>query len=252
MVGRDAARAQRERRERRVPDRRLARLGPQPLAVLDQEAVPALDRLARRVGSSRPLPSAASAMIDQTHGGWIPPHEPSASCRSRIHCSASPELCGAARHGAARRARLPRDRADRAQVDVATGAPGAATARARARRTSAAPSTRSRRSRTASCGGSRTSSGGIGTIFCHGHWPMSAMKHFVKRRAFGIPPSRWMKASACLPGSTPARRHATYASIEVERSGGPSNQIDHVPSSRIRAMSSFAMRRSSSGVRRPR
>ena len=27
-------------------------------------------------------------MIDQTHGGWIPPHEPSASCRSRIHCSA--------------------------------------------------------------------------------------------------------------------------------------------------------------------
>jgi hypothetical protein len=27
-------------------------------------------------------------MIDQTHGGWIPPHEPSASCRSRIQRSA--------------------------------------------------------------------------------------------------------------------------------------------------------------------
>ena len=38
-------------------------------------------------------------------------------------------------------------------------------------------------------GGSSTSSGGIGTIRCHGHWPRSARKHFVKRRAFGIPPS---------------------------------------------------------------
>ena len=27
--------------------------------------------------------------IDQTHGGWIPPHEPSASCRSRTHRSAA-------------------------------------------------------------------------------------------------------------------------------------------------------------------
>ncbi len=26
--------------------------------------------------------------IDHTHGGWIPPHEPSASCRSRIQRSA--------------------------------------------------------------------------------------------------------------------------------------------------------------------
>jgi hypothetical protein len=47
-------------------------------------------------------------------------------------------------------------------------------------------------------------------------------------------------------------RSATYASIDVERSGGPSNQIDQVPSSRIRASSSFAMRRSVSGLRRPR
>ena len=36
-------------------------------------------------------------------------------------------------------------------------------------------------------------------------------------------------------------RSATYASIDVDRSGGPSNQIDHVPSSRMRAISSFAM-----------
>jgi len=78
------------------------------------------------------------------------------------------------------------------------------------------------------------------------------MKHFVKRRLFGIPPSRWMYASATGPGSAPARRQATYASIDVERSGGPSNQIDHVPSSRILARSSFAIRLSSSGVRRPR
>ena len=28
-------------------------------------------------------------MIPHTHGGWIPPHEPSASCRSRIHRSAT-------------------------------------------------------------------------------------------------------------------------------------------------------------------
>src|SRR5204862_139296 len=37
-----------------------------------------------------------------------------------------------------------------------------------------------------------------------------------------------MKASVRGPGSTPASRQATYASIEVERSGGPSNQIAHV------------------------
>jgi hypothetical protein len=26
---------------------------------------------------------------DHTQGGWIPPHEPSASCRSRTQCSAT-------------------------------------------------------------------------------------------------------------------------------------------------------------------
>ena len=40
-------------------------------------------------------------MIDQTHGGWIPPHEPSASCRSRIHRSATCELRGGGARSAA-------------------------------------------------------------------------------------------------------------------------------------------------------
>jgi hypothetical protein len=35
-----------------------------------------------KVSSSKPWPSAASITSDQTHGGWIPPHEPSASCRA--------------------------------------------------------------------------------------------------------------------------------------------------------------------------
>ena len=81
---------------------------------------------------------------------------------------------------------------------------------------------------------------------------MRAMKHFVKSRAFGIPPSLLDEGERVLARVDPGERQATYASIEVERSGGPSNQIAHVPSSRIRARSSFAIRRSSSGVRRPR
>ena len=96
------------------------------------------------------------------------------------------------------------------------------------------------------------SSGGIGTIRCHGHCPTSARKHFVNRRLFGMPPCERMNCFAFAPGSTPHMRSATYASIEVDRSAGPSNQIDHVPSSRMRAMSSFAIRRSRSGVRSPR
>ena len=130
--------------------------------------------------------------------------------------------------------------------------PAAATAQARARRTSAAPSTRSCRSRTATDGGSSTSSGGIGTIRCHGHWPSSARKHFVNSRPSGCRPRAGCTRARFGPGSTPHMRSATYASIDVERSAGPSNQIDHVPSSRMRAISSFAIRRSRSGVRRPR
>ncbi len=74
----------------------------------------------------------------------------------------------------------------------------------------------------------------------------------MKSRDLGIPPWLRMYASARGPGSTPAMRSATYASTDVDRSAGPSNQIDQVPSSRMRAMSSFAMRRSRSGVRNPR
>ena len=88
MVGGHAARAQREHREARVPHGRLARLGTQPVAVLDHEALPALDRLARASGRRGRGRARSSAMIPHTHGGWMPPHEPSASCRSRIHCSA--------------------------------------------------------------------------------------------------------------------------------------------------------------------
>ena len=36
--------------------------------------------------------------------------------------------------------------------------------------------------------GSSTSSTGTGGIRCHGHWSNSARKHFVKSRAFGMPP----------------------------------------------------------------
>jgi hypothetical protein len=77
------------------------------------------------------------------------------------------------------------------------------------------------------------------------------MKHFVKTRLFGIPPARWMYASVCGSFSTPAISSATYDSIVVERSGGPSHQFDQVPSSRRRAAMSVASRRSVSGLRRP-
>jgi hypothetical protein len=35
----------------------------------------------------------ASMISDQTHGGWKPPHEPSASCRSRTQRSATLIAC---------------------------------------------------------------------------------------------------------------------------------------------------------------
>ena len=54
------------------------------------------------------------------------------------------------------------------------------------------------------------------------------------------------------PASTPAIFSATYDSIVVERSAGPSHQFDQVPSSRRRARMSLARRRSVSGSRRPR
>ena len=55
------------------------------------------------------------------------------------------------------------------------------------------------------------------------------------------------------PGNGPVPvNYAPQWDTALERSGGPSNQIDHVPSSRMRARSSFAIRRSRSGVRSPR
>ena len=53
-----------------------------------------------------------------------------------------------------------------------------------------------------------------------------------------------MYARVSSPASTPAIFSATYDSIVVERSGGPSHQFDHVPSSRRRARMSFASLRS--------
>ena len=89
-------------------------------------------------------------MIDQTHGGWIPPQEPSASCRARIQRSAR----RSARRGAADRRRSGRPRSSRAGADRRVRSSRAGFdraqrhARARARRRSAAPSRRSRRRRT--------------------------------------------------------------------------------------------------------
>ena len=42
----------------------------------------------RRYGDSGPWPRKASAISDQTQGGWIPPQEPSSSCLSMIQRSA--------------------------------------------------------------------------------------------------------------------------------------------------------------------
>ena len=43
----------------------------------------------RTYGESGPWPRQASAISDQTHGGWIPPQLPSSSCRSMIQRSAA-------------------------------------------------------------------------------------------------------------------------------------------------------------------
>ena len=57
-------------------------------------------------------------MIPHTHGGWIPPQEPSASCRSRIHRSATATARRRSAFGRRGGSRLARPRADRRQVDV--------------------------------------------------------------------------------------------------------------------------------------
>ena len=115
---RDAAGAEREHGERGVPHRRLARLRAQPLAVVDHEALPALHRLPDRRGPRTRARAPAARRSPQTHGGWIPPHDPSASCRSRIQRSATAWAWRRRRFGRPRRPRPAGPGADRAQVDV--------------------------------------------------------------------------------------------------------------------------------------
>ena len=86
---------------------------------------------------------------------------------------------------------------------------------------------------------------------CHGHASSTARKHFVNTLALATPPSRRMYARVSSPASTPAIFNATYDSMVVEMSGGPSHQFDHVPSSRRRARMSFASLRSVAGSRSP-
>ena len=62
--------------------------------------------------------------IDQTHGGWIPPQEPSASCRSFTQRSAA---ASARRRSGGRpggRLRLAGARADLAELDVGAARTG--------------------------------------------------------------------------------------------------------------------------------
>src|SRR5207244_5198462 len=49
VLGAEAGVPQREHGEPGVPDRRLARLGPEAVALVDREALPALDRTAERL-----------------------------------------------------------------------------------------------------------------------------------------------------------------------------------------------------------
>src|SRR6476469_5888486 len=56
----------------------------------------------------------------------------------------------------------------------------------------------------------------MGAILCHGHCPRSAMKHFVNKRLFGIPPSRWMYA----------REPASYVRLDRGREIGWSLEPD--------------------------
>ncbi len=74
--------------------------------------------------------------------------------------------------------------------------------------------------------GKSTISGGSDGTPNHGYAPKSASQIFVNTRAFVTPPKRWITSSAfrigSLPVSTPSTFSATYASIVVLRSAGPS------------------------------
>ena len=117
VVVRDAAGAEREQGQSRVPDGRLARLGPQPLAVLDHEAPPPFHRLAehrvvepvaeRRKRDDPPHPRRLDPAPRAVR--LLPLADPALGDRDRP----SPQ-----RVRAARRPRAPGDRADGCQVDV--------------------------------------------------------------------------------------------------------------------------------------
>src|SRR5579862_7983410 len=112
MVLGDAARAQREHGERGVPDRRLTRLGPEAVAVLDHESLPAVDGAAQRVVGLR-IVAERVERDDPPH-----PRRLDAAPRSvRLLARADPLLCAAlceAAKGIAadRRARAPGNRAE--------------------------------------------------------------------------------------------------------------------------------------------
>ena len=74
--------------------------------------------------------------------------------------------------------------------------------------------------------GSSMISGGIAGRSLHGHSPNSAIQMRVNTRDRSSPPAPRTKSAAfdmwSASGSWPASRSATYASIVVDRSGGPS------------------------------
>src|SRR4051794_1790555 len=109
--------AQGEHGEAGVPNGRLARLRPQALAVIDREAVPALDRAAQRLVLE--AVAEGGQQQDRPDPRWLDP----APRTVRLLVSAHPAL-GLAQRGAAQRPRrrgpagLTRPRADLAQVDL--------------------------------------------------------------------------------------------------------------------------------------
>ncbi len=238
VVGGHAARAQREDREAvsQTGDWHASGRSRSPSSTR-KPLQPSTAR--RRHGSSKPAAERGEHEIDQTHGGWMPPQLPSASWRSRTHCSAVAI--------ARRRSGVGRGGGDGAPCcapisrrSTPAGRPAEAPGRPTAARPSGAPSTRSCRSRTARRRERGSARAGSARSAATASAPSSARKHFVKTRLRATPPSRGCTRASRRPASTPAIFSATYDSIVVERSAGPSNQFDHVPSSRRRASSSFA------------
>ena len=167
-------------------------------------------------GWSSAVAERVQAIIDQTHGGWIPPHEPSRSWRSTIQRSAvrsarrrsardRPALVAVQRRGRAASNARPhgsvgaRRRGARQQLVDRRTAPrrsAAAPRRSRARRSSAAPSSRTSRSRAARAAGSRISSGGIAGTSSHDQSESSESHMRVNTRARSTPPASRMNSAA--------------------------------------------------------